>query len=63
MIYELTPKQRVNIISKRLINLKHGAGDYESEQRAREIEKTKTALRRAFRDAGTGALPCGWWGE
>lgn len=54
MIFELTAQQRVNIISKRLINLRNGSGDYTADQREREVERAQSALRQAFRDSGIG---------
>jgi len=52
MTYELTPKERVGILSKRLLNLRKGSGDYSRSARYEEIAKTKDALQEAFVDHG-----------
>lgn len=54
MSFELTPKERVAILSKRLLNLRKGAGEYSRSARYEEISKTKDALQEAFVDHGLG---------
>lgn len=54
MQFELTPKERVSILSKRLLNLRKGSGDYSRSARYEEIGKTKDALQEAFVDQELG---------
>lgn len=52
MKYEMTPAQRIDAASKRLINLRLGSGDYSPEQRELEIDRAQTVIQRAFKDSG-----------
>lgn len=54
MTYELTPYERVNILSKRLLNLRKGRGEYGKSARWEEIAKAKDALQEAFVDQELG---------
>lgn len=47
---ELSPRERVDIMTRSLVNLRAGAGQYTPRQREEEIAEAGEALRDAFLD-------------
>lgn len=59
---ELSPKERIKILSARLIALRNGAGEYSNDGRVTEIDETEWALRDAWQESRSpvSMLPAGF---